>query len=200
MNKSYLKIEYMKELNNYKLKVRTIENNLKTNISREYEQIYYYKDGKYKIESLNSIIFLEDDSYEKICIYNDLKQIDYYKYNYIELTKGKIIDIFSEIINYRKLSSTIYNLSLSVRDERYNGRDCYVIRFGNKNSYRDTWIDKNNYITIKVVNEDVGEFYREDIYTFDENITNDNDVNSNILNNDKYMSYSRNYIFDNKTD
>jgi hypothetical protein len=200
VEKSYLKIEYMRELNNYKLKVKTTENNMKTNTNREYEQIYYYKNGKYKIESANSLNFLEDDSYEKICVYNDLKQIEYYKQNYIEMTKGKLLDIFSEVINYKKTSSTVYNLSLSVREERFNGTDCYVIRFGNKNSYRDTWIDKNNYITVKGVNEDIGEFYREDVYTFDEDATNDDDVNTDILNNNVYKNYTRKHINNNASE
>lgn len=200
VEKSYLKIEYMRELNNYKLKVKTTENNMKTNTNREYEQIYYYKNGKYKIESANSLNFLEDDSYEKICVYNDLKQIEYYKQNYIEMIKGKLLDIFSEVINYKKTSSTVYNLSLSVREERFNGTDCYVIRFGNKNSYRDTWIDKNNYITVKGVNEDIGEFYREDVYTFDEDATNDDDVNTDILNNNVYKNYTRKHINNNASE
>lgn len=200
INTAYSRIEYMKELDNYKLTVKTIQKNFKIDTNMEYEQNYYYKDGKYKIESVDSIRFCEDNSYEKVCVYHDLKQIDYYKQNFIEVTKGKTINVFSEIINYKKISSTFYSLALSVRNERYNGIDCYVIRFGNDKSYRDTWIDKNNYITVRVVNEDVGEFYREDIYTFYENVTKDEDVDSNVLNLDKYKNYTRNYIVNNATE
>lgn len=200
IDNSYSKIEYMRGLDNYKLIVRTIEKDLKTDDFREYEQIYYYKNGKYKIESADSIRFYEDNSYEKICVYHDLKQINYYKQNFIEVTKGKTMGIFSEIINYKNISSTFYSLALSVREERYNGIDCYVIRFGNNSSYRDTWIDKNKNITVRVVNENVGEFYREDIYTFYENVTNDENVDSNILDSDKYKNYTRNYISNNATD
>ena len=200
IDKSYSKIEYMKELNNYKLKIRTIESDLKTNNTREYVQTYYYKDGKYKVESDNGISFFEDNSYKKICVYNDLKQIDYYNQNYVEFTKGKILNTFSEIINYKKISNTFYNLALSVRCERYNGVECYVIRFGNNTSYRDTWIDKNSFITVKVVNEDVGIFYREDSYLFYEDATTDEDVDKNILDSEKYNSYVKNYINNNLTE
>jgi len=200
VNNAYEKIEFMRELNNYKLTVRTIEKNLQTNEYREYEENCYYKNGKYKIESIDSMKFYEDNSYEKICVYPNLKQIDYYKQDFIEETKGRRMGVFSEIINYKKISSTFYNLALSVREEKYNGIDCYVIRFGNKNSYRDTWIDKNSYITLRVMNETAEEFYREEVYTFYENVTKDEDVDRNILNSDIYKEYTKKYITNNGTE
>ena len=200
VNTAYEKINYMKSLDNYKLTVKTIEKDLTDNNSMEYEQIYYYKDGKYKIESEDSIKFYQDDSYEKICVYNDLKTKEYYQQDFIEFTKGKPINTFSEIINYKKLTSTIYSLSFSIREERYNGIDCYVIRFGNYSSYRDTWIDKNSWITLRVVNEENGKFYREDIYSFEENIVKDEDVDTAILDSEEYKDYSRKDIINNATE
>ena len=200
IDKAYSKIEYMKNLDNYKLTVKTIQKNFKTDDYMEHEQNYFYKDGKYKIEDADSIKFYEDNSYEKICVYHNLKTIEYYKQDFIEETKGRIIGLFSEIINYKKLSSTIYNLSLSVREERYNGMDCYVIRFGNNNSYRDTWINKSTFITVRVVNEDYGNFYREEIYTFYENVVNIEDVDTKILNSEKYQNYIKKDIIDDATE
>lgn len=194
IDKAYSKIEYMKKLDNYKLTVKTVQKNLKIDSYMEHEQNYYYKDGKYKIEDEDSIKFYADNSYEKICVYDKLKTIEYYKQDFIEETKGRTIGVFSEIVNYKKLASTIYNLALSMREERYNGMDCYVIRLGNKNSYRDTWIDKTSLITVRVVNEDYGEFYREEIYNFYENIVKDEDVDTKILNSEKYQNYSKKNI------
>ena len=191
INNAYSKIEYMKELNNYKLTVKTIQKNYKTNDAWEYEQNYYYKDGKYKIESSDSIKFYEDDSYEKVCVYHDLNTIEYYKQNIIEETKGRMFDIFSEIINYKTLisKSKFYSLTLSLREDRYNGTDCYVIRFGNKDDYRDVWLNKDNFITVRVIDENYKKFYREVIYIFNENIVTSADVDISILSFDKYKDY-----------
>lgn len=201
INSAYSKIEYMKELDNYKLTVKTIQKNFKTNTNMEYRQNYYYKDGKYKIESNDSIRFYEDDSYENICVYHDLQTIEYTKQNFIEERKGKTINIFStEILNYKKLSSTMYALTLSVREDRFNGIDCYVIRNGTDNSYRDTWIDKKSFITVRVVNEDYTNFYREEIYSFSENVVTENDISTEILNSDKYQNYLKKDIVNNETE
>lgn len=200
IDKAYQKIEYMRELNNYKLTIKTIQKNYDVDSQWEYIQDYYYKDGKYKIETNDSIKFYEDNSYEKICVYHDLKQIDHYKQNFIEEEKGKIFDIFSEIMNYRTIANGIYSLTLSVREDNYNGIDCYVIRFGDNNSYRDTWINKNSFITIRVVNKHYMDFYREEIYQFYENVVNDEDVDITILNSDKYKDYIKKDIINNETE
>lgn len=200
IGKAYQKIETMRELDNYKLTIKTIQKKYDVDGQWEYIQNYYYKDGKYKIETNDSIKFYEDNSYEKTCVYNDLKQIDHYKQNFIEERKGRIFDIFSEIINYKTITNRIYNLTLSVREDNYNGIDCYVIRFGNDNNYRDTWINKNSFVTIRVVNKDYTNSYREEIYQFYENVVNDEDVDITILNSDKYKDYIKKDIMNNETE
>lgn len=200
ISKAYNKIEYIRDLDNYRLTVKTIQKNNDTNSNWEYTQNYYYKDGKYKIESDDSIFFYKDDSYEKTSVYHDLNTIEYYKQDFIEITKGKVFDIFSEILNYKELVNGIYSLALSVREDNYNGINCYVIRFGNDNSYRDTWINKNNFITIRVVNKIDTNSYREEIYTFYENIVNNNDVDITVLNSDKYKNYTIKNITNNATE
>ena len=200
VNNAYEKIEYMKTLDNYKLTIKTIDKNFKNNTSMEYEETTYYKGGKYKIQSKDSLKFYQDDSYEKICVYNDLETKEYYKQDFIEMTKGKTINIFSEIINYQKLTWSISSLAFSVRTESFNGISCYVIRFGNNNSYRDTWIDKNTFLTLRVVNENKNDFYREEIFKFEENSVKDEDVNSAILNSAPYNNYTVKNIINNATD
>lgn len=197
VNRAYEKIEYMKTLDNYKLTVITIEKEMKSNKTRNHERVFYYKNGKYKEESEESIKFYEDNSYEKICVYHDLKVKEYYSDDYIEFTKGKLFNMFTEIINYKKLSSSIYSLAFSVREERYNGMECYVIRTGSKSSYKDVWIDKNSFITVRVVNESYDNYYSEDIYIFDKDVVNDEDVDSEILNSDQYKDYVRKDIINN---
>lgn len=192
VNEVSKKTEYLETLDNYKITVKTIDKNLKTERTWENEDIYYYKDGKLKIESANSISFYEDDSYDTISVYHNLKRIEYHHTNYIRKRKGDAIGALSFVKNnYAKAASTIYSLAYSVRTDRYNGVECYVIRFGNDDNYRDVWIDKNNYITIREVNENVSSFYSETVFTFEENVVKDADVNTDILNSEVYDSYER---------
>lgn len=200
INASYNQIQYMKNLDNYKLTVKTIQKNLMNGDIREYEKNYYYKNGKYKIEDNDSIKFYADDSYEKICAYPSLKSIQYYKQNFIEVKKGTMIDIFPDVITLKNSNSIFYDLSLSIREERYNGVDCFIIRFGNKNSYRDIWINKANHMVIRIINEDYMNFYNEEIYTLYENVVNDNDIDTSILNSDEYINYDKKYITNNATE
>ena len=192
INQAYSKIDYVKKLDNYKLTVKTIQKNFKNNdYSYEYEHNYYYKDGKYKEEDFNSMHFYSDDGYDKINVYDDLKTIEFIHQDLPTASKGETFGLFAEIENYKRSVSSIYSLGYSVREERYNGIDCYVIRTGNNESYRDTWINKNNFITMRVVNEDYNYFYHEQIYSLSENVVTENDVDTEILNTEKYKDYTR---------
>lgn len=200
VNKSCEKIEYMKTLDNYKITVKTIKKDLQTGNSLEYSENYYYKDGILKVESEDSIFFYKDDSYNSVKVYHDLKQIDFCNNNFIQQKKGDAIILFSYIKdNYQRYSSTIYSLIFSVREDRYNGIDCYVIRFGNNNSYRDIWVDKDKFITIREVNEDSLSFYNERVFTFEENVVANDDIDITILESSEYTDYEKNYIENNIT-
>lgn len=194
INEAYEKIEHMRNLNNYKLEQETISKDFVNNSEYTVKTTWYYKDGKYKIELGNGIRYLEDDSYKKICVYNDLKQIEYYEQNIIEEQKGDTLDVFCNIKNYKTLEKGISRLSLSLREERFNGIDCYVIRRGNNNSYRDIWIDKKEKITLRMVEEEYMKYYYETIYTFSEDIVKDEDVDTSILDTEKYKDYERKNI------
>lgn len=193
INEANNKLEYMKKLDNYKLVQETINKNFIDNSLFTVKTIYYYKDGKYKIELGDGIRYLEDNSYKKICVYNNLKQIDYHNQDFIEEKKGDTLNVFSNIKNY-KLEKGIIRLGLSLREERFNGIDCYVIRRGDNNSYRDIWIDKKQKITLRMVEEEYMKYYYETIYTFSENVVKDEDVDSSVLNTEKYKDYEKKNI------
>ncbi len=69
-----------------------------------------------------------------------------------------------------------------------------MIRSGNNNSYRDIWINKNNFIVIRVINEDYGDFYREELYEFTENTVTDEEVSVEVLDSDKFKNYIKKNI------
>lgn len=193
VNKVSEKVEYMESLDNYKITVKTINKDFKKESnSWEFEETYYYKDGKLKNESNQSIFFYEDDSYDSIYVFHDLRQIEYCHSNYIKKRKGSAVGVFSYIKeNYKPIASTIYSLAFSVREDRFNGIECYVIRFGDRNSYRDIWVDKSTYITVREVNESYSHFYKERVFTFEENVVTDADVDSSILNLEEYNDYTK---------
>ena len=200
VNTAYEKIQYMKQLDNYKIKMTTIDKNFKTGQSSDSERIYYYKDGNYKIEDFDSISFYKDDSYDSTIVFHSLKQITYYNNEIIKYRKGDLINMFTDVVTYKNISSSIYSLVFSIREARYNGMDCYVIKNGSKDSYRETWINKDNYITVRVINEDIDSFYREVIYEFTENVVTDDDVDSSILDTNTFNDYIRQNIVNHATE
>ena len=200
VNNSYEKIEYLKTLNNYKLKKETIDIDYTNNNTYKSQSNYYYKDGKYKFDfdNGNNVFYYEDNSYNKICVYNELKQIDYYTQNFIEYKKGDTFKEFSEIKTYKELSG-VYKLIVSIRTDRFNGIDCYVIRNGNDKSYREIWIDKENNLVLRRIEEEYSKYYREDIYTLIENEVTDADVDYSVLETDEYKDYVRKDVTNNAT-
>ena len=66
---------------------------------------------------------------------------------------------------------------MNIRDERYEGKEYYVIKFQNsKNSYRELWIDKNSKLIERNINDIVGEFYSEKKIEYTPNIVKEDDV------------------------
>lgn len=191
---SYNSIESLKTLDNYKLTRKTVEVNYEKNTTFENISSYYYKDGKYKIDNGSYICYCEDDSYNEIWVYNDLKQISYYTQNFIEYKKGEVFDIFSEIISYKHELIGLYKIILSIRTDMFNGIDCYVIRVGNNNSYKDVWINKDSYVVLRTIELERSKYYREEIYTLDKNVVTNEDVDSSILEAKPYSDYIKNYV------
>lgn len=191
VNASYDKIEYLRTLDNYKLTKKTIDINYEENVTFEITSNYYYKNGKYKIVFGDTTFYCEDDSYNKVYVYDDLKQIDYYTQNFIEYKKGKAFNTFSEIISYKTDLIGLYKLMLSKRTDKFNGIDCYVIRNGNDNSYREVWIDKDTYIVLKTIEKRYSKYYRETIYNLVENEVTDEDVDSSVLETELYREYTK---------
>ena len=201
-DQAYMKTETMKELDNYKLKKRTIKKDFSEAANNfDVTFTYYYKDGKYKIEyGDSSTSYLEDNSYTKICVYDDVKQIEYYTQNFVEERKGEPINIFLKIVNYKNLYTEFDILGLSLKEDKFEGKDCYVIRKGDNDSYSDIWIDKDTLTVVRAVSEDKSKNYIEEIYTFSENVVMNEDVDSSILKTEKYKDYKVLNVTNNATE
>lgn len=194
VDSSYNSVESLKMLNNYRLTRKIVEVNYEKNTSFENISSYYYKDGKYKIDNGSSICYCESDSYNGIWVYNDLKQIDYYTQNFVRYKKGEDFGMFSEIISYKRDLIGLYKLILSIRTDIFNGIDCYVIRVGNNNSYKEVWVNKDSYVVLRAIELECSKYYREEIYTLDKNVVTNEDVDSSILETKSYSDYTKNYV------
>lgn len=193
VNKSYKKMEELKQLNNYKLvEEETYINNAKEEPIEILTRTYYYKDGKSKEELGSSLFYYEDDSYYSINVFNDLKQISYNRKNYFKQTKGRVFERpFLEIINSKNIP--ISKIFYSLRTDKYDETECYVLRKGNKKSYFDIWIDKKNYNILRTVEVSYRNYIREiNWYLYEDEVTNE-DVESSILETDLYKDYIKNY-------
>lgn len=199
VDNAYNKIEYLKTLDNYKLTKKTTNINYVENATFETTANYYYKEGKYKIDLGNTVLYYEDNSYNKIYVFNDIKQIDYYTQNFVENKKGKIFEEFLEIISYKKELPGLFKLMLSVREERFNGIDCYVIRNGNDKNYKDIWIEKKTNLVLRIVEEEHLKYYRETTYMFVQNEVIDQDVSTSVLENEQYKEYTKEDVIYNAT-
>ena len=200
INNAYSKIEYLKTLDNYNLTDKMIEIKYEKNDTYEITSNYYYKNGKYKNEYGNTVHYFEDNSYNDIYVYNDIKQIDYCTQDFIKHKKGEPFDgTFNDIISYKTELLGIFKLLLSVRIDNFNGIDCYVIKYGNDNSYREIWIDKETNIVLRTIEEVQSSFRREHRFTLIENEVTDEDVDSSILESEQYKDYIKKDIIFNAT-
>ena len=191
INQACNKIEELKKLDNYKLVQETTKINIEKNESEKNQVEYYYLNGKNKIKFGNTTEYIIDDKYNKIYVFDDLKQIDYYNQDYIEQTKGNNFNIFTEIINYNQILSGFNTLKLSINEDYYKGSKCYVLRTGNTNSHRDVWINEETSIVVRVIDEEYGKYYIEKEFTLEENIVEESDVNESILDTELYTDYKR---------
>lgn len=193
LDNSKLKLlELENHLNNYKLVQKQINKNYKDGTNSEITTTYYYKDGKSKKVYENVETYISDNSYEKINVYNDLKQIDYITQNYIDQRKGTILNLLEE--GNIDVITGIYRLAFSIREDEYDNQKCYVIRFGNSKNYREVWKSKSDFITVKMIEESEKNYYKETTFKLIKNIVKDEDVDTNILETEQFGDYKKNII------
>lgn len=188
IDNTYHKLEELKKSDNYKLVRKIVDVDHQNNESYSLTSTCFYKDGKYKETYDNTSCYYIDNSSERAYIFNDLKTIEYFN-NYLPTKKGEYFSLFTEITNIYKYETNIFQkASLTVRKEKYNEVDCYVIREkGNKNGYRDIWINKKDFTIVRVV-DDFDSYYRETVYSLTVNETLDSDII--MEDTSKYIGYT----------
>lgn len=187
VNNAYNKLEELKELDNFKITKRV--KYISHNGGRTDDTIteIYYKDGKYKQIIPGTIFFYEDNSNEIIYIYEESKSIEKNNTRIIR-HKGSS---FEETTGIRSIYTNDKNIlqkaKYSIREDLYNGIKCYVVRDkSDNNQYSEIWIDKENFITIRFI-ENYETYYRETTYDIIINKVLDSDV---IFNVNDYNNYT----------
>lgn len=196
------------QLENYSIYTTSRRINYKTSEEMISYDEFYYKDGKYKKISktiainakfdgaTEGLAYGEVDSKEKMSISEDQKEIVKFTTNYIQVPKSRninymytSIDIYIKELNslagmYMNAGFALYN---NLREERFQGRECYVLRTEDKNSYNEVWIDKETFIPTREIQDIYGESYDETTRTFYKNNVTDEDV---TLDQSKYEGYT----------
>lgn len=177
MKNAYTKIQEISNGNNYKFTVKQFQTDYTSQEYFEHTNIYYYKDGKYKLESFSknkedySIYYGDKNSDTKICLDENKKTKEYQHNEY-----KNIFNVFGSIDYYVKNSSAL--LGTIIRDDVYNGKECYVFRFGNNDtiSYREIWIDKETMMQVREIQEIYNHSHIERTFSIEFNIITEKDV------------------------
>ena len=193
-------LEMKEESNNYKLEYITTNINKKTNEKTMNKVVHYYRDGKHKeiifanvdgqwVE--NSILFIEDDMYEKTTVFPTLKQIDKQTQDFVEVRKGDVLDrIISKVmIN----DAGIHRLGIKARTEVFDNEECYVVYDNYNGCYRENYIEKETGDLVRIVSGSEN-FHTEEVFILTENTVTDEDVDISVLESDKYKEYIINNI------
>ncbi len=205
------------QLENYSIYTTSHRINYKTSEEMTYYEEYYYKDGKYKEVSktiainakfdgaTEGLAYGEVDSKEEMSINEEQKEIVKYTTNYIQVPKLRninymyiSIDFYLKELNsfvgiYLKSGLALHN---NLRVERFQGKECYVLRTENKNSYNEIWIDKETFIPIRAVQDIYGESYDETTISFYKNNVTDEDVTFNQSQYERYTITNKEYTIE----
>ena len=130
---------------------------------------------------------------EKTIINSNDKKIINYSTNYN--TNSEIDDLYNSYNSFsfvfEDMNNTAlkvgYVLSNDIKSSRFSGRDCYVLRSETKTYYKEIWIDKENLLPIRVIQDIFGQLYDEKTITFRRGDVEDKDVE---FDKEQYKGYS----------
>lgn len=173
-------------------------------------KLFYYKDGKYKQEWVmkdeNKIIWTEygimtENGYDRIQLFKG----NNYNAGHVNFSSDKKQNDKSNFVSVNCLG-TFYkmeimdSLSLEVRDDTFESKECYVVRNKlNNKEYDEIWIEKKNMIPIRFYDQresatpndfrfewSIGNVTNEDVTIKDKSRKTDNKLYNDIL--DKLLS------------
>lgn len=205
------KKEELISLDNYSIYTTSHHINYQTDTEDFYYDEYYFKDGKYKIISKSyginrwrldgtngndevGITYGEMGNNEQIIINNNEKKIInlttnsniFSKIDKLYNSYNSFSFVFQDINNVAALKIG-FLLNNDIQTARFNGKDCYVLRVETKEYYKEIWIDKENLLPIRSVQDIFGQLYDEKTLTFHKGNAEDEDL---IFDQEQYRGYS----------
>lgn len=174
------KIQEISQMDNYKFTINQYYIDSNTQEKYEYKDTFFYKDGKYKeeissknLENIN-IYFGDINSETVTYIYQDSNTMNKTTIHKDE-DKLAIFDVFSDIKYH---SENILSLiGVRIRDDNYNEKECYVLRYGNNNTnYREIWIDKETMLQVREIQKIDNNINFERTFLIEQNVVKNEDV------------------------
>lgn len=156
-----------------------------------YTTKYYYKDNKYKTENYseanfdiinsNTYSYGEINSNSQITIVNDTKTAYKESRNYVYMKKEYIlrdlknaIEIFDTDFGF--IGNLYMKSNYKIRNDRYNGKECYVLKSDSRDYYFEYWVEKDTMMLIRTVQDIYNRNYTENTYELTGGTVNDEDV------------------------
>lgn len=180
--KAYNKIQKVSSSDNFKLTMNQYYILYDTQERYEFTDSYYYKNGKYKEESCSNALEIKKTYYGDV---NSTTETFIYEskgektVNEIEIyekkNKESFFGVFCDIKNHSQNILSLFGVN--IRNDNYNERECYVLRYGNNNtSYREIWIDKETMQQVREIQEIMNKSYFERTFVLESDNVTDEDV------------------------
>ena len=191
-SKAINNVNEYKNVSNYLLQITENRIDFERNKEQFYISKYFYKDGKYKkethfyspnvnVENPDKFEYGVINSKEKTEIEENQKLCYNIKSNYIFRREGEFLDLMMiDLQPFNKDIGILINIwvraGYKLRTDKYNGRECYVLRTDSKTSYKEIWIDKEKNTLIRTIEEIYNKSYREKTYSIKTDVVTNEDV------------------------
>ena len=191
LSESKISLQKYKEQENYSFSKENYQLDLTTQKELYNYTKYYYKDGMYKekhnTESFNQTIssgkrteYGKINTKNRITIYPNTNEYYNVETNYIVKSKEDPMEwstSFSVLkSDFNVIAKIWHDMNLEIRNDRYNGKECFVLRDDWKSGYNETWIDKETKLPIREISEKYNENYNELTISFYSGNVTDEDV------------------------
>lgn len=181
-------VQELKKLDNYKLEVQYHKIDYSDKTESNINDLYYLYNNKYKEVTCNNLLENNTQSYygeinsnKRIEIYDADKKIIHSTVNYNYAPEGNFIKIeyndISSSARLRGVWSIWRNAKVKIRNDRFNGKSCYVLRYQDiKDEYKEIWIEKNTMLPIRIVQDVFDHYYDEKIINLNIDVVTNSDV------------------------
>lgn len=187
---SYDSIQELKKLDKYSISMEQNYISYIEDTEAIYNNTFYYCNNKYKKEmytkAMNQeytyIYYGEVNSNRRTELNENDKTIVNTTTNYYFETKESLLKfIYSDIFSYSKtegMTNIIVNSGIKIQNERYNGKDCYVLNISTYPTIgsKKIWIEKESMLPIRIVEDITDRIYSETIITLDISDFDENNI------------------------